>query len=154
MKTIYDEEFCRDTFDALLDVYNGNDTIEFINDEQLVRTNPVLPSEKASDYKTIAVDIGVNNRSFFKLMKFSAIIDNADEDSRVLYTYGSEVTETAGALKGSSVNVMWMEIYCGDLTEEELLEYIRGLDIIVYYDSTIAGVRQKKVSLDGAVYRE
>lgn len=147
-------EFYSEIFYALIDRYNGKEEDKFINEEQLVRTNPELPSNKEVVYKSVAIDIEVSNRSFFELTDFSATVEIDDPDSRVLYTYGNEVTEIAPALKDSTVCVMWMKIYCGDLTDEELLEYIRGLDIVIYYDSSIAGVKEQRVSLSEAMYRE
>lgn len=148
-----DEKYVDDMFNSLVDIYEGKEETSFVNDEQLIRTNRELPSDKAKDYETICVNLNVKNRSIFSLDNFSGTVEINDPDSRVLFTYGNEVTEKVSPLSEDMVSVIWLEMYCGDLTREELLEYIRGLDIIIYYESSIAGVKQEKVSLQEAVYR-
>ena len=148
------EKFNRDEFDKLLDAHNGKEAEEFINEnDRIVRTNRKLPSDKSSDYKTIVVDINIKNRSLFDLYGFSGKVKVDDPDSRILYTYSSVKAETADRLKETSIDVLWMKVYVGDYTDEELLKYIRGLDVEIYFENDIIGNKSYNVSLERAEYR-
>ena len=148
------EKFNRDEFDKLLDEHNGKEVEEFIHeDDRIVRTNRELPSDKASDYKTIVVDINIKNRSFFDLYDFSGRVKVDDPDSRILYTYSSVKAEIADKLKETSVGVLWMKVYVGDLTDEEFLKYIRGLEVEIYFKNDVMGKKTYNVSLESAKYK-
>ena len=148
------EMFDRSSFDRLLDAYNGIEVEEFIHEnDRIVRTNRELPSDKASDYKTIVVDINIKNRSFFDLYDFSGRVKVDDPDSRILYTYSSVKAETADRLKETSVDVLWMRVYVGDITDEELLNYIRGLEMEIYFKNDVIGKKIYNVSLEKAKYK-
>lgn len=148
------EKFNRDEFDKLLDAHNGKEVEEFIHEnDRIVRTNRELPSDKASDYKTIVVDINIKNRSFFDLYYFSGRVKVDDPDSRILYTYSSVKSETANRLKETSVDVLWMKVYVGDLTDEELLKYIRDLEVEIYFENDVMGKKTYNVSFESAKYK-
>lgn len=148
------EKFNRGEFDKLLDAHNGKEVEEFINEnDRIVRTNRKLPSDKSSDYKTIVVDINIKNRSLFDLYGFSGKVKVDDPDSRILYTYSSVKAETADRLKETPIDVLWMKVYVGDYTDEELLKYIRGLDVEIYFENDIIGNKSYNVSLERAEYR-
>ena len=148
------EKFNRDEFDKLLDEHNGKEVEEFIHEnDRIVRTNRELPSDKSSDYKTIVVDINIKNRSFFDLYDFSGRVKVDDPDSRILYTYSSVKAEIADRLKETSVGVLWMKVYVGDLTDEEFLKYIRGLEVEIYFKNDVMGKKTYNVSLESAKYK-
>lgn len=147
------EGYDRSLFDSLINRYNGEEYDQFINDQQLVRTNKELPSDKDEDYKSVAIEIEIKNRSIFDLNNFVATMD-IDENSRILYTHGSIVNEKVGSLKTGKPTVMWLEVYCGDITDEELIEYIQNQRITLYYDNPVSGVVTEKVSLKKAKNRK
>ncbi len=137
-------------YDSLISRYNGKGTTQIINDEKLVRTDGNLPSDKTKDYKSIAIEVKVKNRSIFDMENFVASID-MEEHSDILYTYGSIVCERVESFKTGNVNVMWLEMYCGDMTDEEIVEYIKGLTIKVSYGNGITGVRTEAVKISDVI---
>lgn len=150
-----DEEYYREPFDNLISEYNGEDYDGFINDEKLVRTNSELPSDKDKDYKSIYVSLKIKNRSIFLLNNINAMIAKNDKDSRILYTSGCVMTQQVKPLKtNDKVDIMVVEMYTGDMTDEEILDYIRKQDITVYYETKFNGVKSEKISLKDASIRQ
>ena len=150
-----DEEYDRELFDDLISEYNGENYDGFINDEILVRTNTELPSNKDKDYKSIYVSLKIKNRSIFLLNNINAMITKKDKDSRILYTHTSEMTEYVKLLKtNNDVDIMVVEMYTGDMTDEEILDYIRKQDVTVYYETKFNGIKSEKISLKDASIRQ
>lgn len=145
-----DEIYDTKTYDNLISVYNGKGATQVINDEKLVRTDGELPSDKTKDYKSIGIHIKVKNRSIFKQEHFVASIE-MEEHSNILFTDDNLVYENVKAFKTDDVTVMWLEMYCGDMTDEEIAEYIKGLTIKVSYGNSITGVKTESVKISDVI---
>ena len=149
------EEYDRELFDDLISEYNGEDYDGFINNNNLVRTNSELPSNKDKDYKSIYVSLKIKNRSIFLLNDINAIVMKKNKDSRILYTSGCFITQQVKPFKtNDKVDIMDIEMYTGDMTDEEILDYIRKQDVTVYYETKFNGVKSEKISLKDASIRQ
>ena len=145
-----DEEYDRELFDILISEYNGENYDGYINDEKLVRTNSELPSDKS-----IYVSLKIKNRSIFLLNNINAMIAKNDKDSRILYTSGCVMIQQVKPLKtNDKVDIMVVEMYTGDMTDEEILDYIRKQYVTVYYETKFNGVKSEKISLKDASIRQ
>jgi hypothetical protein len=150
-----DEPYNTEKFEALVDRYEGKNTSEYLNDEQLVRTNRTLPSDKESDYYTLIITAEVKNNSIFSLMNFTGSINEQSSDSRILFSLGSVTTQYVKSLHTEdNLEIIWLEMYVGDMDQQELLEYIRQQEVTVYYSSKLFGVKNQTISLKNAVYRK
>lgn len=144
------EEYNTEMYDNLINLYNGKKTTQLIFDEKLVRTDGQLPSDKTKDYKSIAIKIKVKNRSIIAQENFVASMEMA-ENSNILYTCGEIVCQNVKAFKTGNVTVMWLEMYCGDMTDEEIAEYIKGLTIKVSYGNSVTGVKTESVKISDVI---
>ena len=63
------EEYDDEIFNALIDRYDGKNSSVFLNDEQLVRKNRNLQSDKTKDYGTVIISVEFKNNCIFKLKK-------------------------------------------------------------------------------------
>lgn len=145
-----DEKYNTSLYESLISQYNGTGTKVSTNYRKLVRTDGNLPSDKEKDYKSIAIHMEIKNRSIFKQEHFVASIE-MEEHSNILFTDDNLVYENVKAFKTDDVTVMWLEMYCGDMTDEEIAEYIKGLTIKVSYGNSITGVKTESVKISDVI---
>lgn len=144
------ENYHTETYDNLISQYNGKKITQIINDEKLVRTDGSIPSDKKKDYKRICIELKVKNRSIFEQEHFVASI-KMSEHSEVLYTYDSMISENVKPFNTGNVDVMWLEMYCEDMTDEEIAEYIEGLTIKVSYGNSVTGVKTENIKISDVI---
>ncbi len=145
------EKYNDEIFKALIDRYEGKNTSVFLNDEQLVRKNKELPSEKTKDYGTVIISTEFKNNSIFSLNDIIGSVCNEEDDSYVLYSTGPFASERIKSLKTKQdTEIIWLTMYMGEMTDEEILEYVQKLDIKVYYNSKMSGSNDQVISLKNA----
>ena len=71
----------------------------FLNDEQLVRKNRNLPSDKTKDYGTVIISVEFKNNSIFNLKDIIGSVTNEKDDSYVLYSTGAFVSRKYKTIK-------------------------------------------------------
>lgn len=149
------EEYDDEIFNALIDRYEGKNSSVFLNDEQLVRKNRNLPSDKTKDYGTVIISVEFKNNSIFNLKDIIGSVTNEKDDSYVLYSTGAFVSENIKPLKTKKdTEIIWLTMYMGDMSDEEILDYIQRLDIEVYYSSKMLGSNDEIISLKHAKLRK
>lgn len=149
------EEYDDEIFNALIDRYEGKNSSVFFNDEQLVRKNRNLPSDKTKDYGTVIISVEFKNNSIFNLKDIIGSVTNEKDDSYVLYSTGAFVSENIKPLKTKKdTEIIWLTMYMGDMSDEEILDYIQRLDIEVYYSSKMLGSNDEIISLKHAKLRK
>lgn len=141
------EEYNRSLFDDLIKEYRGEETDNYINDEELVRTNPELPSTKSEDYISVAIDFEIRNISMFQIDGFTAMVNGEDENSRILYTDSDIQEQYINAFEKKVITTVWLEVYRGDMNDDELTNYLKERKITVYYKNSISGTKSKTVQL-------
>lgn len=116
---------------------------------QALRTGDKLPSYEMEDYVCFNIFVNVTNLSFFEQAGFHMYFE-ASEDSRIIVKESCFVTER---LKGCKNRDIWMAIgtlYRGDLTDEELEEYISRQKVKLRINNSLRGDIDIDMSLDGA----
>lgn len=116
---------------------------------QALRTGDMLPSYEMEDYVCFNIFVNVTNLSFFEQAGFHMYFE-ASEDSRIIVKESCCVTER---LKGCKNRDIWMAVgtlYRGDLTDEELEEYISRQKVKLRINNSLRGDIDIDMSLDGA----
>lgn len=68
---------------------------------------------------------------------------------------GAFVSENIKPLKTKKdTEIIWLTMYMGDMSDEEILDYIQRLDIEVYYSSKMLGSNDELISLKHAKLRK
>ncbi|MBE5939747.1 MAG: hypothetical protein E7266_05040 [Lachnospiraceae bacterium] len=115
---------------------------EYVNetedkDYQLIRQENVFPSEDKNDYCGITIWAKIKNRSFLDVNVYNTYIVDEDVNSPIIKA-STEISEDFGNFEEvEEFCVIAFDMYRGDMTDEEILEYIKTLKLEVYYGNTI-----------------
>lgn len=143
------EEYNDEKYNKLLNLYKNGKIDEDVSDMRLVRMNGGLPSKYAKDYRKISLSLKITNRSFLKINDFECFFLDNDPDDNILYSDRKyEVIHDIRGLKiVEDVPVIRFEMYVGDMSDEEIIDYIKTKEIYIIYKHKFVGIEDIKISL-------
>ena len=117
--------------------------------KKLVRLNGKLPSKNAKDYRHISLSLKMTNRGIFKITDPEGYFLGDDPDSRILYsdTADEVIHYVRGLKKEKDVPVIRFEMYVGDMSDQEIIDYIKTKELNIVYENKLMGIKNIKISL-------
>lgn len=100
---------------------------------QKIRKNNIFPSNDISDYVHVGLFIELKNNSLLDISDITGYLLLDDPDSIIIYKYGSIENEKLSGGELRNTYIMGLLIYKGNMTDQEILEYIQDQDIEIYY---------------------
>lgn len=131
-------------------VDNLKETYESLQDDSLVqkiRKNDIFKSDSIDDYILVGVSLDIKNKSVFNASEISGYIVSDDADSPIIYKEGSIEVEKVKGYGKDNVFLMSLVLYKGDMTDEQVIEYIKNLNIEIYYRNRILTHINKNIEL-------
>lgn len=125
------------------EVYNGGFAAEY---STLLRLNGKFPEGDENDFRIISIDLKINNRSIFSQNDIRGYITTGSEDSRMLSCTDSMTTDFVRSFKNGEACPVFMHMYTGGLTDEEIVDYVLQQEIKLYYNNAL-GSKTEIISL-------
>lgn len=125
------------------DVYNGGFEAEHCT---LLRLNGKFPEGDEKDFRVISIDLKINNRSIFSQNDIRGYITTGSEDSRMLSCTDNLTTDFVRSFKNGEACPVFMDLYTGGLTDEEIVDYVLQQEIKLYYNNAL-GSKTEIISL-------
>ncbi len=124
-------------------IYNGEFEAEY---STLLRLNGKFPEGDENDFRVISIDLKINNRSIFSQNDIRGYITTGSEDSRMLSCTDNMTTDFVRSFKNGEACPVFMDLYTGGLTDEEIVDYVLQQEIKLYYNNAL-GSKTEIISL-------
>lgn len=123
-------------------VYDKNTTV-------IHSFNGVVPSDDEEDYLSVYINFDVTNRSFFEDFIIDGVVEKIETyPEMALFSFTSSDVETNIAWKHSKAGAtILIDLFVGDYSDQEIVEFIKGLTIKMVGDGEFFGQREMKIEL-------
>lgn len=131
-------------------VDNLKETYESLQNDSLaqkIRKNDIFKSDSIDDYILVGVSLDIKNNSIFNASEISGYLVLDDADSPIIYKEGSIEVEKVKGYEKDNVFLMSLILYKGDMTDDEIIEYIKNLDIEINYRNRVLTHINKNIKL-------
>lgn len=132
-------------------VDNLKETYESLQNDSLaqkIRKNDIFKSDSIDDYILVGVSVDIKNNSIFNASEISGyLVLDDDDDSPIIYKEGSIEVEKVKGYEKDNVFLMSLILYKGDMTDDEIIEYIKNLDIEINYRNRVLTHINKNIKL-------
>lgn len=117
----------------------------------LIRTDTIPEEWDNNQYITVFVDVSGKNITPFKLRNLTGRIEKKNPDSRLLFSDNMVVPENIKAFKNDEAGVLVLEMYKGDMTYDEVLDYFKDYELVMTYSISIFGRCETRISFENVV---
>ncbi len=119
-------------------------------DEDWIRFYDQLPSDDYRDYVTITVSGILKNRSFFNQDGMFGNLEGVKNEDKVIDQYPVVSLHYVNRMEEKDMNLIYFDIYCKNMTEKEIVDYVNGLSLNLYFGSKIRRNNVLKLDLKDA----
>ena len=119
-------------------------------DEEWIRFYDQLPSDDFRDYVTITVSGILKNRSFFNQDGMFGNLEGVKNEDKVIDQYPVVSLHYVNRMEEKDMKLIYFDIYCKDMTEKEIVDYVNGLSLNLYFGSKIRRNNVLKLDLKDA----
>ncbi len=119
-------------------------------DEDWIRFYDQLPSDDYRAYDTITVSGILKNRSFFNQDGMFGNLEGVKNEDKVIDQYPVVSLHYVNRMEEKDMNLIYFDIYCKDMTEKEIVDYVNGLSLNLYFGSKIRRNNVLKLDLKDA----
>lgn len=119
---------------------------------QFIRKDNPFPSENYEDYSHVLINIEFKNKSLFSAIITDAFITNTEHAKNVIYKRPIVINTNINRLeKGISNDSYHLFLWNNGMNEDEIQNYIKNIELEVYYETDISNSKKIRISLDKAV---
>ncbi len=119
-------------------------------DEDWIRFYDQLPSDDYRAYVTITVSGILKNQSFFNQDDMFGNLEGVKNEDKVIDQYPVVLLHYVNRMEEKDMNLIYFDIYCKDMTEKEIVDYVNGLSLNLYFGSKIRRNNVLKLDLKDA----
>lgn len=126
--------------------------IDDINsNNQFIRTENPFPSDDYTEYCHIVINPVLVNKSVFNVSVQDSFVKNTQFADKVIYKNGIVMNTNVGRFDNAIISDPYhLFVWRGDMTDEELYQYVKRLTFEVYYESDIVNSKKFDISLKNA----
>ncbi len=119
-------------------------------DEDWIRFYDQLPSDDYRAYVTITVSVILKNQSFFNQDGMFGNLEVVKNEYKVIDQYPVVSLHYVNRMEEKDMNLIYFDIYCKNMTEKEIVDYVNGLSLNLYFGSKIRRNNVLKLDLKDA----